>query len=214
VSDFGIPSWSLDTAAAIMEMVRVKDQETYHHCVRVSQGTRLLARAAGLSELDQKIAEFAGLFHDIGKVGVPDEILLKPSKLTDAEYEIMKSHPVKSVQILQPLSHIPFFRMIMPGVLHHHERYDGRGYPHGLKGEDIPITARLVLVADTYDAITAHRAYRQGRTPQVAYQELRDFAGRQFDPHLVKIFLEAHPTWTERDRVIFQEMNETVLKAA
>lgn len=197
-----------------METVRIKDQETYWHCIRVSRGCRLLAKAAGLNELDQKIVEFAGLFHDIGKIGVPDEILFKPAKLTDHEYEVMKSHPEMSVRILQPLAGVEFFQRLLPGVLHHHERFDGRGYPHKIEGENIPLESRLILIADTYDAMTADRAYRKGLAPEVAYKELKDFAGRQFDPRLVKIFLEAHPTWGPKETHLFDEMNNKVLRSA
>ena len=212
VSWTDIPDWSLEVSRTIMEAVRAKDPETYFHCIRVSRGTRLLAKAAGLSEIEQKTAEFAGLFHDIGKIGIPDEILLKPAKLTEEEFAIMKSHPEKSVQILQPLANIEFYKRLMPGILHHHEWFDGRGYPHGVEGDQIPLEARLVLIADTYDAMTADRAYRKGRAPEVAYKELQDFAGRQFDPQLVKIFVEAHPKQEARDQKIFEEMNNTVLK--
>lgn len=191
---YDIPDWSLDVAKSIMTMVKVKDRETFNHCVRVSQLARHLAQSAGLSRDDVRIVEYAGLFHDIGKVGVPDEVLLKPAKLTDAEYEIMKSHPVKSVEILQPLQAVEFFGLTIPGVRHHHERWDGRGYPHGVMKEQIPLASRIILVVDTYDAMTADRPYRKGLAPEVAYQELMDFAGRQFDPDLVKIFLESHPT--------------------
>jgi putative nucleotidyltransferase with HDIG domain len=197
-----------------METVRVKDAGTYHHCVRVSQGARLLAKAAGLNETEQKLVEFTGLFHDVGKVGVPNEIINKPGRLTDEEFLIMKAHPELSAQILQPLEHVEFFKKIIPGVLYHHERYDGRGYPEGVYGEDIPLAARMVLVADTYDAMTVTRAYRVGLPSEVAYKELLDFAGRQFDPRLAKIFVEAHPTWGKPDEKIFEEMNETVLRSA
>ncbi len=213
-----IPTWSLDVAKTIMETVRVKDQATYEHCIRVSRGSRLLARASGLDELDQKIVEFAGLFHDIGKIGIPDDILLKPAKLTDEEFAVMKTHPEKSVQILTPLASIEFYKRLLPGVLHHHERWDGRGYPGeqhaSMKEDQIPLASRMILIADTYDAMTADRAYRRGLAPEVAYKELMDFAGRQFDPNLVKIFLEAHPMWKATDYKIFDEMENEVLNRA
>lgn len=207
-----VPNGSLEIARAIMEAVRAKDPGTHDHCVRVSRGSRLLAKAAGLSEVEQMNVEFVGLFHDIGKIGVPDHILFKPGKLTPEEMEIMKEHPRMSARILEPLAHLEFFRRLIPGVLHHHERYDGAGYPEGLKGEEIPLPARIVLIADTFDAMTADRAYRKGLPAEVAYKELRDHAGRQFDPHLVKIYLEAKPMWNEKDEAIFREMNELVLK--
>ena len=212
-SSSDIPDWALAVSRTIMEAVKVKDKETYEHCVRVSRATRLLAKAAGFNELDQKVAEFAGLFHDIGKIGVPEHVLNKPAKLTDEEYTIMKAHPEMSVQILQPLSGVDFFARLMPGVLHHHEWFDGRGYPHKIMADDIPIEARLVLIADTYDAMTADRIYRKGRAPEVAYKELQEYAGRQFDPELVKVFLDSHQKMAS-DMHIFDEMNQTVLKRA
>lgn len=172
---------------------------------------KLLARAAGLNEFDTRIVEYAGLFHDIGKVGVPDGILLKPAKLTDEEYEIMKSHPVLSVKILEPVSHLEFFAKTIPGVRFHHERFDGRGYPEGVKGEDIPLESRIILVVDTFDAMTWSRPYRKGLPYEVAYKELQDFAGRQFDPKLVEIFNAAHPHWKMRDLKTFSEVNNSVL---
>lgn len=209
-----IPNWACDVAKSIMEAVRIKDAETYFHCVRVSRGTRLLAEAAGLNDTDQKIAEFAGLFHDIGKIGIPDQILNKPAKLTPDEMAVMQDHPELSVKILQPLANIPFFKRIMPGVLYHHEWYNGQGYPQGVQGESIPLASRLVLIADTYDAMTMDRAYRKGRSSEVAYKELKDFAGRQFDPQLVKIYVAAHPTWGPETNKLFEEMEQTILKAA
>jgi HD-GYP domain-containing protein (c-di-GMP phosphodiesterase class II) len=171
-----------------------------------------LARAAGLNEIDQKIAEFAGLFHDIGKVGISDSILFKPGRLTEEEMNAMKEHPELSVQILKPLAGLDFFARLLPGVLYHHEWFDGQGYPHGVVGEAIPLSARIVLIADTYDAITADRVYRKGRTSEFAYKELLDYSGRQFDPALVKVYLEAHPTWRRSDSQVFGEMNATVLQ--
>lgn len=209
-----IPSWSLDVAKAIMEAVRMKNAETFHHCVRVSRGARLLAIAAGLNVEEQRICEFAGLFHDIGKIGIPDHILGKPARLTPEEMTVIKNHPEMSVQILEPLARVDFFYRLIPGVRHHHEWYDGRGYPYGIKGDRIPLAARLVLVVDTYDAITADRVYRKGRSSEVAYRELQDWAGIQFDPFLVKTFLKAHPTWGAKDQEVFRDVNTRVLKLA
>ena len=208
---YDIPSWSIEVAQAIMTTVKEKDSETFDHCVRVSRMARMLSDAAGLDSFESRIVEYAGLFHDIGKVGVPDEILMKPAKLTDQEYEVMKSHPILSVEILKPLSQIEFFAKTLPGVRHHHERFDGRGYPDGLMGENIPLASRIILVVDTYDAMTWSRPYRKGLPTEVAYKELAEFAGRQFDPRLVEIFLKAHPKWNIRDHAIFSEVNNTVL---
>lgn len=208
-----IPEWAFDVSKEIMQTVNLKDPETFFHCVRVSRDARLLSEAAGLNDYEARVVEFAGLFHDAGKVSVPDEILLKPSKLTDAEFKIMQSHPVKSAQLLEPLQKIEFFKALVPGVLHHHERIDGRGYPFGLDGDKIPLAARIILIVDTFDAMTATRAYRKGLPPDVAFRELQDFAGRQFDPQLVKIFLQAKPLWVDREKDVAQEMQATVLKS-
>jgi putative nucleotidyltransferase with HDIG domain len=194
-----------------MLTVKDKDHETFDHCVRVSRMSRLLAEAAKLSEEECRVIEYAGLFHDIGKVGVPDEILMKPAKLTDAEYEVMKSHPLLSVEILKPISSVEFFAKTLPGVRHHHERYDGRGYPDGLMGEKIPLASRVILVVDTFDAMTWSRPYRKGLPAAVAYKELKEFAGRQFDPRMVEIFLKVHPKWNIANEAQFTEVNSTIL---
>lgn len=209
-----IPAWALEASKTIMDQVRSRDQETFNHCVRVSRGCRLLAKSAGYGEAEQKVLEFAGLFHDIGKIAIPLEILNKPAKLTKEEYELMKSHPERSVQIMEPLQQVEFFKRLIPGVLYHHERFDGAGYPHGVYGEKIPMEARLILVVDTFDAMTADRAYRKGLPKEVAYKELSDCSGNQFDPRFVEIFLEAHPSWNKRDEKDFEEMNSLVLRTA
>jgi len=208
---YDIPDWSIEVAQTIMAKVKKKDTETFDHCVRVSRMARMLATAAGLGESESRVVEYAGLFHDIGKVGVPDEILMKPAKLTDSEYEVMKSHPVLSVEILKPISHVDFFALTLPGVRHHHERFDGRGYPDGLMGENIPLASRIILVVDTYDAMTWSRPYRKGLPTEVAYKELVEFSGRQFDPKLVEVFLKAHPMWNIKEPSLFSEVNGTIL---
>lgn len=208
---YDIPNWSIEVAQALMSQVKAKDADTFEHCVRVSRLSKLLAKSAGLNEFDSRVVEYAGLFHDIGKVGVPDEILLKPAKLTPEEYEIMKSHPELSVELLRPLAHLEFYAKTLPGVQYHHERFDGRGYPAGIKGESIPLVSRIILVVDTYDAMTWSRPYRKGLSPEVAYKELADFAGRQFDPKIVEIFNEAHPKWRLRDANLFAEVNNEIL---
>ena len=191
-----IPDWTMAAARGILQAVATKDVETAAHCIRVGRGARLLAQASGLDEYAQKVCEFAGVFHDIGKVAVPDAILFKPGKLTDEEFEVMKRHPAESAEMLRPLiGDSAFMRDLIPGVLHHHERFDGRGYPDGVAGEDIPLESRIILIADTFDAMTATRAYRKGLPAEAAYSEFKLHAGRQFDARLVKIFLEAQPRW-------------------
>ncbi len=208
---YDIPDWSVGVAHALLAKVKSKDLDTFEHCVRVSRLSKLLAQAAGLNEFDSRIVEYAGLFHDVGKVRVPNEILLKPAKLTTEEYEIMKSHPELSVELLHPIGHLEFFSKTLPGVQYHHERFDGRGYPTGLKGENIPLASRIILVVDTFDAMTWSRPYRKGLAPEVAYKELVDFSGRQFDPKMVEIFNRAHPTWRIDDQRPFKEINNGIL---
>lgn len=188
--------WISSVARALLQALRERDPYTYGHCRRVGRYARSLAQAAGLNEFEQRVVEFSAMFHDIGKVGIPDSILLKEGRLTAEEEEIMKEHPVKSMQIIQPLAHIPFFQATLPAIRGHHERVDGAGYPDGIAGDDIPFIARLILICDTFDAMITTRAYRKGMPIEAAYKELRLFAGRQFDKDLVKIFLQAHPSWT------------------
>lgn len=209
-----IPEWSHGIAKSVMKSLYAKDPETFYHCMRVSHLSRCLAVAAGLNDYHSRMIEFAALFHDVGKVAIPNEILLKPGKLTDAEYEIMKAHPVKSAEIIDPLTHNAFFKAMIPGILHHHERIDGMGYPHKLIGDNVPLESRIILVADTFDAMTQMRAYRKGLPAEVAHKELLDFSGRQFDVRLVKIFVEAQPLWAEDQKRVQVEMNNVLLKQA
>ncbi|MDX9732265.1 MAG: HD domain-containing phosphohydrolase, partial [Bdellovibrionales bacterium] len=127
------------------------------------------------------------------------------------EYKVKQSHPVLSVEILKPLSRVEFFARTLPGIRHHHERFDGRGYPDGLKGEDIPLASRIILVVDTFDAMTWSRPYRKGLPAEVAYKELQDFAGRQFDPKFVEIFLRVHASWNMQDPHEFREVSASIL---
>lgn len=200
-----IPDWAYTVAQALLQALRERDPYTYGHCRRVAAYARLLARDAGLNEYEQKVVEFSSMFHDLGKLGIPDSILLKPGRLTDEEEAIMRNHPLKSAEIISPLSNVPFFRATLPGIRHHHERIDGAGYPHGVSGEAIPLQARIILVADTFDAMTTTRPYRKGLDVEIAYKELKTFSGRQFDPHLVQIFLKAHPKWASIEEEITEE---------
>lgn len=206
--------WTFSVARALLQALRERDPYTYGHCRRVARNARMLAQAAGLNEREQEIVEYSSMFHDLGKMGIPDSILLKPGRLTDQEEEIMRLHPVKSAEIVQPLSHIPFFRSTLPGIRAHHERIDGRGYPDGLQGENIPLTARIILIADTFDAMTTTRPYRKGMAAEIAYKELVTFSGRQFDKHLVEIFIKAHPGWSEFEKEISAEFVAATFKRA
>ncbi len=190
-----VPTSVYDIAKALMQSLKVVDPLTFYHCCRVGEYARRLARDSGLNEYEQKVAEFSGLFHDVGKIGIPQVVLHKPSKLDPEEYSFVQKHPEFSEQIVQVLSEDPFFKDLLGPVRGHHERIDGSGYPDGLCGDQIPLLARVILVVDTYDAMTQSRSYRKALSNEVAYAELSKFAGSQFDPQLVKIFLEAHPLW-------------------
>jgi HD-GYP domain-containing protein (c-di-GMP phosphodiesterase class II) len=199
------PDWAELVVQSLLSALKERDPYTYGHCRRVARTARLLAQAAGLNEKDQKMVEYASMFHDLGKIGIPDRILLKPGKLTQEEEKIMMTHPIKSVEIIKPLTKNPFFESVVPGVLHHHERMDGRGYPAGIQGDQIPLQARIILIADTFDAMTTTRPYRKGSAVEFAYKELKNFSGRQFDSKLVNIFLKAHPQWGEMEQEITEE---------
>lgn len=188
-SDFAnerYPEVLLEALRAIISSLEEKDSYTHGHSIRVAEFSVYLAEESGLSEVEIREVELCALLHDIGKIGIPDNVLLKPARLTRAEFEIMKSHPVRSGRILEKISAL---RNLIPGILHHHERFDGLGYPDGMKGEDIPLYARMILIADTYDAMTSTRPYRLALDKQVAFEELRKCAGTQFDPVLVEAFI-------------------------
>lgn len=194
-----IPMWAYDSAKSLMQTLFIVDPVTYYHCLRVGEMARKLARDAGLNDYEQKLAEFGGLFHDIGKIGIDQEIIAKPGKLDAKELDIMKTHPILSEQILNPLSHHLFFNDIIPGVRGHHERFDGDGYPDKKMGEAIPLLSRVILVVDTYDAMSQTRAYRKGLPDEIVYAEIKRCAGTQFDPQLATIFLQAHKSWAAQE---------------
>lgn len=200
-----IPSWAYDSARALMESLKVVDAITYAHCCRVGEMSRKLSRDAGLNEYEQKQAEFAGLFHDIGKIGISPAILLKPGKLDADEYQLMQRHSELSEEIIKPLARHDFFAQILPAVRGHHERVDGTGYPDKKRGDEVPLLARVILVVDTYDAMTETRAYRKGLPVDVVFAELKRCSGTQFDSQLVKTFLQAQKYWhlEESDRETF-----------
>ena len=169
--------------AALANAVEAKDSMTEHHCQRLAGLAHLLATAAELDPVSVKGVVFGALLHDIGKIGVSDVILKKPGALTKDEWLQMRQHPLIGEQICRPLASS---REFAPIVRHHHERWDGRGYPDRLKGEEIPIGARIVGLVDAFDAIVHDRPYRDARSLEGAVAELAADAGRQFDPDLVE----------------------------
>lgn len=202
-----VPSWSFDSVKSLMQTLKLVDPMTYEHCCRVGDLSRLLARDSGLNIYEQHMAEFAGLLHDIGKIGISQDIIAKPAKLTDVEYEIMKKHSEMSEQIIVPLAgNSSFFQDILPSVRGHHERVDGHGYPDKKRGDEIPLIARIILVVDTYDAMSETRAYRKGLPIEKVIAELQRCSGTQFDSQLVTTFIEAQKHWhkerTDRDTLL------------
>src|SRR3989338_4043336 len=174
-----------DLAHILLKTVELKDTATYDHSLRVAALSLRLAMALGFKGKALADLEMAALFHDVGKIGIPENILKKPGKLTAQEYEIIKSHPEKSVQVLRV---IPESASMCLMVLHHQERLDGRGYPRGLRGEEIPLGSRIIMVADAFDAMTSDRVYRKAMSPQVALHEIQRCSGSQFDSEIVKVF--------------------------
>lgn len=182
------PDILLEALRAIISSLEEKDSYTHGHSIRVAEYAVILAEEIGLSEVEIREVELSALLHDIGKIGIPDNVLVKPARLTRAEFEIMKSHPVRSARILERITAL---RNLIPGIKYHHERYDGHGYPDGLKGEAIPLYARLILIADTFDAMTSTRPYRLALDKEIAFDELKKCSGTQFDPGLVAAFIRA-----------------------
>ncbi len=177
----------LDSVQTLRYTVEAKDPYTRGHSDRVSKYSVLLGKYLGLSDTDLKTLEIGGLFHDIGKIGIPDSILLKESKLTDDEYSQIKNHPSIGAHIM---CNATIFQDIIPIVKHHHEKFDGTGYPGRLKGNDIPYLARIAAVADTFDAMTSKRTYRDPLSLDIVKAEIEKCSGTQFDPEIAKVFLD------------------------
>ncbi len=174
-------------ARSILYALDCRDHYTFGHSMRVAYFSLVTGKEYGLNDEKLYELEMAALFHDIGKIGIPDSILNKPQRLDEEEFLIMKKHPEISAEILRGFED---FRKIAHYARHHHERYDGRGYPKGLKGNDIPLFSRMILIADTFDAMTSSRPYRKGLPFDVAFEELIEFSGSQFDAELVRCFVE------------------------
>jgi putative nucleotidyltransferase with HDIG domain len=184
-----------------------REHETFEHSLRVRAYTRYLARQAGYPPALMPSLEQAALLHDIGKIAVSDAILLKPSKLTTEEWVDMRKHPTAGDEILR---RVPFLRPASAIVRHHHERFDGTGYPDGLKGAQIPLGARLFAVADTLDAMTSDRLYRRAPGWDAARNEIRLQSGKQFDPQIAELFLKVSPTvWMQ----VREEAGSTLVPA-
>ena len=175
----------LSVLVTLSRTVEKRDLGTYGHSMRVSEISSRIAENLGLSIDEIADVRAASLLHDIGKIGISDGILAKQGPLTEQERSIIRCHTQKGVEILQPLKQ---FEALLPAILYHHERYDGSGYPAGLSGDAIPLSARIIAVADTYDAILSDRPYRLAATHDYAMQELRAWSGKQFDARVVNAF--------------------------
>ena len=173
------------TLRALTAALETRDSETHGHSERVVTYSLRLGREYGVDDGRIQALEFGSLLHDIGKIGVPDSILRKPAKLTDEEWVLMREHPLHGQQILRGIEFLQGAALV---VAQHHEKWDGSGYPRGLRGEDIDLCARIFSVADAFDAMTSNRVYRKGKPYQDAAKELDDWAGKQFDPKVVEAF--------------------------
>lgn len=177
----------VDMVKSLIQAIETKDTYTRGHSERVGRYSMLLAKKMALDKEQKTNLQWAAMLHDVGKIGVAETILNKPGPLTEDEYEQIKNHPTMGQAILKPLAAL---KGAMPGILHHHERYDGKGYPDGLKGEEIPLLGRIIAVPDTFDAINSNRAYRKGNSVEKTLEILKSVAGSQLDAHIVQIFTE------------------------
>jgi putative nucleotidyltransferase with HDIG domain len=186
-----------DTVKALALAVEAKDSYTRGHSDRVRLYSTLIGKKLGLSEKDIKVLGFAGILHDIGKIGTPMEIINKNGPLTQDEFATIKEHPAIGENMI---AHIDFLKPVRKIIRHHHERVDGRGYPDNISGEQLCLGARILAVADTFDAMTSNRPYRKALSDSEALTELIRFAGIQFDRNCVKAFLEVHAEHLMKNR--------------
>jgi HD-GYP domain-containing protein (c-di-GMP phosphodiesterase class II) len=180
-------SMFLGTLHALTSSIDAKDSYTHGHSERVALMSRRLAEAAGLDDLTCERIYVAGLVHDVGKIGVPESVLCKPGRLTFEEFELIKQHPEIGARILQDIRQM---HDLIPGVLYHHERWDGNGYPHRLTARDIPLFGRVIGLADAFDAMSTNRTYRRALKHEDVMAEIERCAGSQFDPDLAKVFMK------------------------
>lgn len=182
-----LEQFAVNMVKSLVQAIEVKDTYTRGHSERVNTFSMLLAERMVLRKEEKAYLQWASMLHDIGKVGIAETILNKPSSLTGGEYDQIKAHPTKGCTILKPLEPLAG---ALPGIWHHHERYDGTGYPDGLKGEDIPLLARIIAVSDTFDALNSDRAYRPGKSVREVLEIMESVSGTQLDPHIVRLFVE------------------------
>ncbi|MBZ4666650.1 HD-GYP domain-containing protein [Mahella sp.] len=180
----------MDERAAISsflsDLINIEQPGLYEHSKRVAEYALMLADKIGLDESQRQMIYESAMLHDIGKSEIPDHILNKPGRLTPEEYDVIKEHTIAGYNAIKDINEL---KSLGPAILHHHERIDGQGYPCGLHGDDIPLAARILAIADSFDAMTSYRPYRKAMTIQEAADELRANSGSQFDGRLVDCFL-------------------------
>ncbi len=172
----------LGAVRSLAAAVHARDEYTRAHSERVAEHSEKIAKVLGLSEHEVEVVELSALMHDIGKIGIEDKILHKPGPLTDEEYEIMKTHAIKGAMIMEPFSAL---KEVIPGVKYHHENVDGSGYPEGLTGEEIPMSAKIIAVAETYDAMTITSPHQKALEVPWVLERMRSMVGIKFDEELV-----------------------------
>lgn len=168
-----------------------RDKYTHGHARRVTTISLQIATAMRFGFHEMEILRLSGILHDIGKIGIPDTVLLKPGKLSREEFALIQEHPEKGRRILSQIRN-ELIDKIADIIRYHHERYDGKGYPDGISGKDIPLFSRIIAVADSYDAMTSDRPYRKGMDKKIAIGKIRNGAGTQFDPEIVSIFIDLY----------------------
>jgi putative nucleotidyltransferase with HDIG domain len=192
-----------ETLHALVKALDTRDNETGGHSERVTLIALSIAQQMNLDEKQIQQIHWGALLHDVGKIGIPDNILRKPGKLTEEEWKIMRSHPQTGYEMLKG---IPFLAPALDVVLHHHERFDGSGYPSGLAGKDIPLSARIFTIADTFDAMTNDRPYRKAFALEIALDEIQKCANTQFDPEIVNVFLKGNKSFiTETSKEVLSK---------
>jgi len=198
----------MNSIKALVAAIEAKDQYTAGHSERVTAIAVLIGQEMGLAPKIMENLRVSAILHDVGKIGISEKILCSKERLTDEEFAVIKSHPSKGATILQ---HLDEFSEIIPGVKHHHERYDGRGYPDNIKENNIPLTARIIAIADTFDAITSNRTYRKKKNFQFAVDEIVKCAGTQFDPEMVEAFLRCYNKYHNvEDNPLYNEAEEEI----
>lgn len=200
---------SSETIDSLAKALFTRDPYTALHCRNVQNYARKVALKLNLSAPEIQNIEIGALLHDIGKIGTPEDILLKPGKLSDKEFESIMLHPTQGYDIISGIREL-CIRGIDKSILHHHERFDGSGYPSGLVGSEIPLAARIISVCDAFDAMTTSRSYSPALSPEAALEQLKSNAGTQFDETVVDAFIDCYQTKVIKiDKVILNKMEMT-----